>query len=461
MAPELPEKKTSQESTQSLWKFLELEEETKMENTDSSLEFTKACEDLLWNHCTSRPHRCKTDGIAERAEEDWKKERLLFSYSQDWMNNVAPMQWNGIDTCTTFRICFVMGKLLPSADLANTSQNLWNYLEQKWNVIPLLRKTKRGFINLGRKSSQAFYWDLRWKREGREIDILAADAEELPENYALEACVKRISANEITVVKRGRQIQFPMRRCNDKVDKKRFRSSHILSNSAKSRKDGRTHQSSSRTRGRQIWSCRTTRCNGSEEWFLDCFWKLFLSTSCPKTTVFMCFKETHFLFHWNTLTLFGEQTLHWTHCRPAEWMIIGTLMVTRNYQGHGPIHPTHNIESCSTSRCVCVPVREKGKIQPTSRPEYIWPKDWEQFITLLWNFRNAKKLQRKKKRSFNIGIQTFGSCCKPIFRKSPKTFQMHFVLEKLLLARKAKCIFFSPDRKSQGRRCPRVRFDLR
>ena len=70
MAPELPEKKTSQESTQSLWKFLELEEETKMENTDSSLEFTKACEDLLWNHCTSRPHRSKTDGIAERAEED-------------------------------------------------------------------------------------------------------------------------------------------------------------------------------------------------------------------------------------------------------------------------------------------------------------------------------------------------------------------------------------------------------
>ena len=44
---------------------------------------------------------------------------------------------------------------------------------------------------------------------------------------------------------------------------------------------------------------------------------------------------------------------------------------------------------------VCVPVREKEKIQPTSRPEYKWPKDWEQFIILLWNFRNSKKLQTK------------------------------------------------------------------
>ena len=35
--------------------------------TDNSLEFGKACEDLFWNHCTSTPHRSKTNGIAERA----------------------------------------------------------------------------------------------------------------------------------------------------------------------------------------------------------------------------------------------------------------------------------------------------------------------------------------------------------------------------------------------------------
>ena len=36
-------------------------------NTDNSLEFGKACEDLSWNHCTSTPHRSETNGIAERA----------------------------------------------------------------------------------------------------------------------------------------------------------------------------------------------------------------------------------------------------------------------------------------------------------------------------------------------------------------------------------------------------------
>ena len=39
----------------------------KVVNTDNSLEFGKACEDLSWNHCTSTPHRSETNGIAERA----------------------------------------------------------------------------------------------------------------------------------------------------------------------------------------------------------------------------------------------------------------------------------------------------------------------------------------------------------------------------------------------------------
>ena len=32
-----------------------------------SLEFGKACEDLQWDHFTSRPHRSETNGIADRA----------------------------------------------------------------------------------------------------------------------------------------------------------------------------------------------------------------------------------------------------------------------------------------------------------------------------------------------------------------------------------------------------------
>ena len=59
--------KTSQETQRSLQKFLEPERKPKVINTDNSLEFGKACEDLSWNHCTSAPHRSETNGIAKRA----------------------------------------------------------------------------------------------------------------------------------------------------------------------------------------------------------------------------------------------------------------------------------------------------------------------------------------------------------------------------------------------------------
>ena len=59
--------KTSQETQRSLQKFLEPERKPKVIYTDNSLKFSKACEDLSWNHCTSTPHRSETDGIAERA----------------------------------------------------------------------------------------------------------------------------------------------------------------------------------------------------------------------------------------------------------------------------------------------------------------------------------------------------------------------------------------------------------
>ena len=48
-------------------KFLEPLHRPKVEYTDNSMEFGKACEDLSWNHRTSTPHRSETNGIAERA----------------------------------------------------------------------------------------------------------------------------------------------------------------------------------------------------------------------------------------------------------------------------------------------------------------------------------------------------------------------------------------------------------
>ena len=59
--------KTSQETQRSLQKFLEPDRNPEVIHTDNSLEFSKACEDLSWNHCTSTPRRSETNGIAERA----------------------------------------------------------------------------------------------------------------------------------------------------------------------------------------------------------------------------------------------------------------------------------------------------------------------------------------------------------------------------------------------------------
>ena len=59
--------KTFQETEKSWQKFFEPTWKPKVVYTDNSLEFGKACEDLSWNHCTSKPHRSETNGFGERA----------------------------------------------------------------------------------------------------------------------------------------------------------------------------------------------------------------------------------------------------------------------------------------------------------------------------------------------------------------------------------------------------------
>ena len=58
---------------ESLSKFLEPSHKPKVVDTDNSMKFGKACEDLSWNHRTSTPHRSETSGIAERAVRRVKK----------------------------------------------------------------------------------------------------------------------------------------------------------------------------------------------------------------------------------------------------------------------------------------------------------------------------------------------------------------------------------------------------
>ena len=57
-------------------KFFEPKASPNVIYTNNSFEFGQACEDLLWNHCTSTLHRSKTNGIAERAVRRVKNRNL-------------------------------------------------------------------------------------------------------------------------------------------------------------------------------------------------------------------------------------------------------------------------------------------------------------------------------------------------------------------------------------------------
>ena len=75
--------------------FLEPNTKPKVIYTDNSLEFEKVCEDLLWNHCTSTPHRSETNGMTERAVEGTSAVLLQSGLNESW--------W-------TSQICYLMGR---------------------------------------------------------------------------------------------------------------------------------------------------------------------------------------------------------------------------------------------------------------------------------------------------------------------------------------------------------------
>ena len=87
--------KTSQEIQKSLMKFLEPTRKPKVIYTDNSLVFGRSCEELSWNHCTSTPHRCETNGIAERAvrrvKEGTSAVQLQSGLTEEWW--VDSMEW--------------------------------------------------------------------------------------------------------------------------------------------------------------------------------------------------------------------------------------------------------------------------------------------------------------------------------------------------------------------------------
>ena len=140
MDTKLPmQKNTSQETMRNLRhreiyeSVLDPKEKPKVKNTDNSLEFGKACEDLQWNDCASKLHRPETNGVAERQQGESKKRVQLTSCSLDSTNG----------------------------DLENISVGQSHLSEQQSSIIRYQRNIRRGSINSARKSSQAFVHGLR------------------------------------------------------------------------------------------------------------------------------------------------------------------------------------------------------------------------------------------------------------------------------------------------------------
>ena len=60
--------KTAQETMECLQHFVPPDQNTRYHShTDTSLEFTRACEDFCWNHDESNSYQSETNGIAENA----------------------------------------------------------------------------------------------------------------------------------------------------------------------------------------------------------------------------------------------------------------------------------------------------------------------------------------------------------------------------------------------------------
>ena len=156
--------KTSQETVKSLRKFLAQEEDRKVVYTDNSLELVKTCKDLFWNHCTSTPHRSETNGIAERAvrrvNEGTSTVLVESGLDEHW--------WAGVMEC----YCSLRNVQDLLADEKPPSERRFGEhfarpiipFGAQLNIIQSLLKTKRGFINSARKSSQTSSWDMRYMR---------------------------------------------------------------------------------------------------------------------------------------------------------------------------------------------------------------------------------------------------------------------------------------------------------
>ena len=126
-------------------------------DTDKSSEFSKTCEDLLWNHDKSThidPKRMESPN--ERSEE-LKKGLRLYQSSQDQTNSSGGKQWYVIVICETFTIYSQMKNALHK-EIRHSSQWADDIF---WSIdffnIQFPQETRTGFINSAQEYSTVMF----------------------------------------------------------------------------------------------------------------------------------------------------------------------------------------------------------------------------------------------------------------------------------------------------------------
>ena len=89
--------------------------------TGQLIRIWQACEELSWNHRTSRPHRAETNGIAERAVRRVKEGTSAVLLQSGLHGKCDQILSNAIAICETSSTSWPTGKLHMKEALANHS----------------------------------------------------------------------------------------------------------------------------------------------------------------------------------------------------------------------------------------------------------------------------------------------------------------------------------------------------